>query len=280
MKFKRFAIPYMIWMIIFIVVPLILVLYYAFTIGDSQNFATFNFSIENFKRFFTPTYVKVLVRSVNLALISTVICLILGYPIAYIISKEKAKTRNTLILMLVIPMWMNFLLRTYAWLTLLGNNGIINTIIVKLGFQPLNLLYNNTSVLLGMIYNFLPFMVLPIFSVLVKIDGKLIEASEDLGADKFTTFTRVIFPLSLPGVVTGISMVFIPAVSTFVISSLLGGNKTNLIGNLIEQQFRYTGDWHFGSTMSFILMIFILIVMAASSKFDKEKEGEGGGGLW
>ena len=280
MKFKRFAIPYMIWMIIFIVVPLILVLYYAFTIGDSQNFTTFNFSIENFKRFFTPTYVKVLVRSVNLALISTVICLILGYPIAYIISKEKAKTRNTLILMLVIPMWMNFLLRTYAWLTLLGNNGIINTIIVKLGFQPLNLLYNNTSVLLGMIYNFLPFMVLPIFSVLVKIDGKLIEASEDLGADKFTTFTRVIFPLSLPGVVTGISMVFIPAVSTFVISSLLGGNKTNLIGNLIEQQFRYTGDWHFGSTMSFILMIFILIVMAASSKFDKEKEGEGGGGLW
>ena len=280
MKFKRFAIPYMIWMIIFIVVPLILVLYYAFTIGDSQNFATFNFSIENFKRFFTPTYVKVLVRSVNLALVSTVICLILGYPIAYIISKEKAKTRNTLILMLVIPMWMNFLLRTYAWLTLLGNNGIINTIIVKLGFQPLNLLYNNTSVLLGMIYNFLPFMVLPIFSVLVKIDGKLIEASEDLGADKFTTFTRVIFPLSLPGVVTGISMVFIPAVSTFVISSLLGGNKTNLIGNLIEQQFRYTGDWHFGSTMSFILMIFILIVMAASSKFDKEKEGEGGGGLW
>ncbi len=280
MKFKRFAIPYMIWMIIFIVVPLILVLYYAFTTGDSQNFATFNFSIENFKRFFTPTYVKVLVRSVNLALVSTVICLILGYPIAYIISKEKAKTRNTLILMLVIPMWMNFLLRTYAWLTLLGNNGIINTIIVKLGFQPLNLLYNNTSVLLGMIYNFLPFMVLPIFSVLVKIDGKLIEASEDLGADKFTTFTRVIFPLSLPGVVTGISMVFIPAVSTFVISSLLGGNKTNLIGNLIEQQFRYTGDWHFGSTMSFILMIFILIVMAASSKFDKEKEGEGGGGLW
>lgn len=280
MKFKRFAYPYLIWMIIFIVVPLVLVLYYAFTTGDSQNFSTFRFSIENFKRFFTPTYVKVLVRSVNLALVSTVICLFIGYPIAYIISKEKPKTRNTLILMLVIPMWMNFLLRTYAWLTLLGKNGIINTFIVKLGFQPLDLLYNDTSVLLGMIYNFLPFMVLPIFSVLVKIDNKLIEASEDLGADKITTFTKVIFPLSLPGVITGISMVFIPAVSTFVISSLLGGNKTNLIGNLIEQQFRYTGDWHFGSTMSFVLMIFILIVMAASSKFDKEKEGEGGGGLW
>ncbi len=181
--------------------------------------------------------------------------------------------------MFVIPMWMNFLLRTYAWLTLLGKSGIINSIIMKLGFQPLELLYNDTAILLGMVYNFLPFMVLPIFSVLTKIDFKLIEAAEDLGANKITTFRRVVFPLSLPGVMTGISMVFIPAVSTFVISDLLGGSKASLIGNLIEQQFRYTGDWHFGSAMSIILMVFILITMALTSKFDKEKEGEGGG-LW
>lgn len=275
---KGIAYPYLIWMLIFTVIPLLLVLYFSFTVGDIRDFSEFEFSLENFKRFFTPIYIKVLLRSINLALISTIICLLLGYPMAYIISKEKPKKRNIMILMFVIPMWMNFLLRTYAWLTLLGKNGLINHIIIKLGFQPLNLIYNDLAVLLGMVYNFLPFMVLPIFSVLTKMDKGLIEAAEDLGANRITIFKRVIFPLSLPGVITGITMVFIPAVSTFVISSLLGGNKTNLIGNLVEQQFRYTGDWHFGSSMSIILMVFILITMAITSKFDKEKEG--GGGLW
>ncbi len=279
MKFKRYSIPYSLWLLVFIVIPLVLVAYYAFTTGDSQDFSTFQFNLENFKRFFTPIYTSVLLRSVNLAFVSTVLCLIIGYPIAFMISKEKEKTRNMLILFFVIPMWMNFLLRTYAWLTLLGKNGIINIIVTKLGFQPLELLYNDSAVLLGMVYNFLPFMVLPIYSVLVKLDPKLVEAAEDLGANRIITFLKVIFPLSLPGVITGISMVFIPAVSTFVISSLLGGNKSNLIGNLIEQQFRYTGDWHFGSAMSIILMIFILLTMIFSSKFDKEKEGDGGG-LW
>ncbi|WFA09454.1 ABC transporter permease [Tissierella sp. Yu-01] len=280
MKLKRFSIPYILWLIIFIVIPLFLIVSYAFSIGDSQHISTFKFSLENFERFISsPIYIKVLIRSVRLALVSTIVCLALGYPIAYIISKEKPKKRNVMILMFVIPMWMNFLLRTYAWLTLLGKGGIINIFITKLGFQPLDLLYNDTSVLLGMVYNFLPFMVLPIFSVLTKIDIRLIEAAEDLGANKIKTFMKVIFPLSLPGVITGISMVFIPAVSTFIISSLLGGNKANLIGNIIEQQFRYTGDWHFGSAMSIILMIFILLTMALTSKFDKEKEGEGGG-LW
>ncbi len=279
MKMKRIAYPYLVWMIIFTVIPLLLVLYFAFTTGDSQNFSDFTFSLDNFSKFLSPIYLRVLFRSVNLALISTIICLIIGYPIAYIISKEKPKKRNAMILMFVIPMWMNFLLRTYAWLTLLGRNGLINYIVTKLGFQPLDLMYNDKAVLLGMIYNFLPFMVLPIYSVLIKIDKSLIEASEDLGANIITTFKKVIFPLSLPGVITGITMVFIPAVSTFVISSLLGGNKYNLIGNLIEQQFRWTGDWHFGSSMSIILMIFILITMAITSRFDKDKEG-GGGGLW
>lgn len=279
MKLKHTAYPYLLWLGIFIAIPLVLVLYFAFTTGDSQNFGEFQFSIANFERFFTPIYLKVLARSVNLAFISTVVTLILGYPIALIISKEKPSKRNMMILMFVIPMWMNFLLRTYAWLTLLGKNGLINTLITKIGLKPLDLMYNDTAVLLGMVYNFLPFMVLPIFSVLTKIDKGLIEAAEDLGANRIKTFIKVIFPLSLPGVITGITMVFIPAVSTFVISSLLGGNKSNLIGNLIEQQFRYTGDWHFGSSMSIILMIFILITMALTSKFDKEKEGEGGG-LW
>ncbi|WMM23617.1 ABC transporter permease [Tissierella sp. MB52-C2] len=279
MKMKKAAYPYILWMAIFIVIPLFLILYFAFTTGDSQNFATFQFSIDNFKRFFTPMYLRVLGRSVNLAFVSTIICLILGYPMAYIISKAKTRKRNMMVLMLVIPMWMNFLLRTYAWLTLLGRNGFINFVITKIGFKPLELMYNDKAVLLGMVYNFLPFMVLPIYTVLIKIEKSLIEAAEDLGASKLEVFSKVVLPLSMPGIITGITMVFIPAVSTFVISALLGGNKYNLIGNLVEQQFRWTGDWHFGSSMSIILMIFILITMALTSRFDKEKEG-GGGGLW
>ena len=276
---KKAAYPYMIWMIIFIVIPLFLIMYFAFTKGDSQNFNTFEFSLDNFRRFFTPIYLKTLSSSVNLAFISTIICLVIGYPMAYIISKERIRKRSIMVLMLVIPMWMNFLLRTYAWLTLLGKNGFINFIITKIGLKPLDIIYNDKAVLLGMVYNFLPFMVLPIYTVLIKIDKSLIEAAEDLGASKIKVFTKVVFPLSMPGVITGITMVFIPAVSTFVISALLGGNKYNLIGNLVEQQFRWTGDWHFGSSMSIILMVFILITMAITSKFDKEKEG-GGGGLW
>lgn len=279
MKFSKHGYFYIIWMAIFIAIPLLMVVYLAFTTGDSQSISSANFSLENFKRFFTPMYLEVLKKSIQLAFISTIICFLLGYPVAYIISKAKLKNRNILILLFVIPMWMNFLLRTYAWLTLLGKNGIINLFITKLGFQPLDLLYNDTAVLLGMVYNFLPFMVLPIFSVLTKMDNSLIEASWDLGANRLKTFLKVIFPLSIPGVISGITMVFIPAVSTFVISSLLGGNKTYLIGNLIEQQFRYTGDWHFGSAMSIILMVFILISMALTSRFDKDKEGDVGG-LW
>ncbi|HZH93723.1 MAG TPA: ABC transporter permease [Tissierellaceae bacterium] len=279
MKLNRIGYPYLIWLGIFILIPLLLVTYFAFTTGDSQNFSTFTFSMENFEKFMSPIYLGVLYRSVRLAIISTVICLVLGYPIALIISKEKPKIRNILVLMLVIPMWMNFLLRTYAWLTLLGKNGILTKALSFIGLEGVSLLYNDTAVLLGMVYNFLPFMVLPIFSVLTKMDNNLVEAAEDLGANRSEVFWKVIFPLSLPGVITGITMVFIPAVSTFVISGLLGGNKSTLIGNLIEQQFRYTGDWHFGSTMSIILMVFILASMALTSKFDKEKEG-GGGGLW
>lgn len=196
---------------------------------------------------------------------------------AMIISRENIKKRNVMILLFVVPMWMNFLLRTYAWMTLLGKNGVLNFLIKKLGFTPLNFIYNDNAVLLGMVYNFLPFMVLPIYSVLIKMDKSLIEAAEDLGANKVKVFLKIIFPLSLPGVVSGFTMVFMPALSTFVISRLLGGGQYMLIGNLIEQQFLWTGDWHFGSAISIIMMAFILIGMAITSKFDKDKEG---GGLW
>lgn len=276
MKIKKMSIPYLIWLLIFILIPVLLVCFFAFTVGDSVNFGEFQLSLANFKRFFTPTYMKVLYKSVKLSGVSTLVCLIVGYPLAYIIANEEGKRKNILLLLLLIPMWMNFLLRTYSWLSILGRNGFINTIVTKLGFKPLKLVYTEGAVLMGMVYNFLPFMVLPIHSVLVKIDKSIIEAAKDLGANKLKVFTKVIFPLSIAGVLSGITMVFIPAVSTFVISSLLGGNKYNLIGNIIEQQFRYTGDWHFGSSMSIILMVFILITMKFTNRFDNDK---GGGGL-
>lgn len=270
--------PYILWMIIFIVVPLTLILLFSLTVGEEGGIGNLQFTLENFKRFLDPKYIDVLWISISLALKSTAITLLLGYPMAMIIAGEKPSKRNLMILLFVIPMWMNFLLRTYAWLTLLGKNGFINYILTKLGFTPLNLIYNDRAVLLGMVYNFLPFMVLPIYSVLVKIDNSLIEAAEDLGANKLKVFSRVVFPLSIPGIITGITMVFMPAVSTFVISRLLGGGQYMLIGNLVEQQFLWVGDWHFGSAISIIMMIFILITMAITAKFDTEKEG--GGGLW
>lgn len=278
MRMKWTSYPYILWMIIFIVVPLALILLYSFTVGEEGGITNLRFSLDNFRRFLDPKYLDVLWISIKLALKSTLITLVLGYPLAMIIAKEKPKKRNVMILLLVIPMWMNFLLRTYAWLTLLGKNGFINYIITKLGFAPLNLIYNDRAVLLGMVYNFLPFMVLPIYSVLVKIDKSLIEAAEDLGANKFEVFSKVTFPLSIPGIITGITMVFMPAVSTFVISRLLGGGQYMLIGNLVEQQYLWVGDWHFGSAISIIMMAFILVTMAITAKFDNQKEG--GGGLW
>lgn len=277
MKMRWGAYPYVLWIAIFIVVPLALILLYSLTISDT-GIRNMEITLTNFEKFLDPKYLDVLWRSIDLALKSTIICLALGYPMAMIIARENIRKRNVMILLFVIPMWMNFLLRTYAWLTLLGKNGFINYIITKLGFAPLNLIYNDGAVLMGMVYNFLPFMVLPIYSVLIKIEKSLIEAAEDLGASRLEVFSRVIFPLSIPGIVTGITMVFMPAVSTFVISRLLGGGQYMLIGNLIEQQFLVTGDWHFGSAISIIMMVFILITMAITSKFEEDKEG--GGGLW
>lgn len=270
MKFKRLAYPYVVWLVIFIVVPLVFIAKYSIDYGGDN----FIFSLEHYQRFLNPTYIKVLLKSVRMALISTVLCLLIGYPFAYFLTKFKLKTRNTLILLVVIPMWMNFLLRTYSWISILSKNGIINSILTFFGLPAINTMYSEASILLGMVYNFLPFMILPIYTTLIKIDKDYIEASHDLGADRMTTFKKLIFPMSLPGVITGITMVFIPAISTFEIAALLGGNKENLIGNIIEQQFRVTGNWNFGSSMSMVLLILILLSLFVMNKFDPEYDKE------
>mgnify|MGYP001949061616 FL=1 len=274
MKKTWLSYPYIVWMAMFIVIPLFLIFYYALTIETEDGV---RFTLEHFQRFMDPIYIAVLLRSIYLAIVSTAICFIIGYPLALILASKDFNRNRVLVLLIVIPMWMNFLLRTYAWMTLLENNGLINTFLSFLGLPTLQLQYNQGAVILGMVYNFLPFMVLPIYSVITKIDQSIIEAAEDLGANSFNVFKKIIFPLSLPGVISGITMVFMPAVTTFVISRLLGGGHFTLIGNLIEQQFVYTGDWNFGSAISIIMMILILLSMGIMSKYDKDREG---GGLW
>ena len=247
------AYPYVVWSAIFIVIPLLLIVFFSFT---SKVDGRFVFSFENFQRLFEPIYFTVFIRSIWLAVLSTVLCLILGYPIAYIISKLPIKRRNMLILLFILPMWMNFLLRTYAWMAILGRDGLINTLLGYIGIGPIKMLYTDGAILLGMVYNFLPFMVIPIYTVLIKIDKNLV-----------------------PGIISGITMVFMPAVSNFVIPSLLGGGKYMLVGNLIEQQFTTIGNWNFGSALSIFMMILILISMAFMSKYEKNGK-EGGKQLW
>ena len=259
------AAPYVVWSSLFIVIPLLIVVFFGFTIksGDS-----YHFSLENFQRLMDPKYLKVFGRSILLAVEATLGFLILGYPVAYLISKMREGKRNILIMLFIIPMWMNFLLRTYAWLPILGKNGLINSLLVTLGFARANLLSNDFAVLLGMIYNFLPFMILPIYTVLIKMDTDLINAASDLGASRKEIFTKIIFPLSMPGIISGITMVFMPAVSTFVISRILGGGQYMLLGNLIETQYTSMDDWNFGSAIAIFMMIIILISMAFMNKFE------------
>ncbi|WP_282924593.1 ABC transporter permease [Peptoniphilus genitalis] len=275
---KKFSLIYLFWGLVFIVFPLFLIL--AHSLSSNTDLADFAFTLDNFSRFFEPLYVKILLTSLVLAGVSTILCLIIGYPVAYIISQMSEKVRNNMILIFIIPMWMNFLLRTYAWLTLLGNKGLINKFIGLFGWGPWNLMYNSKAIMIGMVYNFLPFMVLPIYTVLLKMDKKLIEAAKDLGANDFKVFMKVILPLSLPGIYTGITMVFIPAISTFVVPNLLGGNNFYLIGNLIEKQFTFTGDWGFGSAISMILIVIMLLILIVPKLFNgKIKTSEIGGGL-
>ncbi len=286
-QYRWLAYPYAVWMMIFIVVPLLLVLFFSVTAKTPDG--SMVLTLENFKKFWEPMYISVLIRSVLLAVYSTVICLVLGYPLALILAGKDFKRKNVLVMLAVIPMWMNFLLRTYSWMTLLEKNGTINAFFgtlerlaatylnMELTLPRVNILYTESAVILGMVYNFLPFMILPIYSVVSKLDRSLIEAAQDLGGNNLVVFKRVIFPLSLPGVLSGITMVFMPAVTTFVISRLLGGAQFMLIGNLIERQFLFSGDWGFGSALSIILLLLILLSMGFMSRYEQEN---GGGGLW
>lgn len=255
---------------------MLMVAFYGLTIQEADG--SFAFSLENFKRFFTPLYLGVLGRSALYAAISTVICILLGYPAALILSSKDLKHKSVMMFLIVIPMWMNLLLRTYSWLSLLENEGLINQFLRFVGIlgseEYIQFLYGEGAVIFGMVYNFLPFMILPIYSVMSKMDYSIINAAEDLGANKFNVFRKVIFPLSIPGISSGVTMVFIPAITTFAISSILSGNNVNLLGNVIEKQFGIGGDWNFGSTMSLVLMILILISMLIMP--DSEKESQGG----
>lgn len=267
MKAKILAYPYIIWMILFTVVPAFLLLYYAFTDVEGV------FTLANFIKFFTQfVYVKVLFRSLGMAFVCTIICFMVGYPVAYLLASNKRG--GLLAVFFILPMWMNFLLRTYAWVTLLENTGIINSIIVNMGFEPLHMLYTQGAVMVGMIYNFLPFMILPIYTVLRKMDPYLLEAAQDLGASPLTAFKRITLPLSVPGIASGVTMVFMPAVTTFVLSRLLGGSQYMLFGDLIEQQFISSFDWNFGSALSIIMLVIILLSMAVMNKLGGSKAAE------
>ena len=271
--------PYVFWIILFTILPLLIIVLFSFTEKTEMGSISMVFTLDNYRKFFQPLYLNVLKRSVILAVVSTVMCLIVGYPMAYIMSRAPRKKRNLMATLFVLPLWTNFLLRTYAWMGLLREQGLVNEFLRAIGLieRPLQLLYNNGAVVMGMVYNFLPFMVLPIYSVLVKLDDSLLEAAHDLGANDVKVFQKVIFPLSLPGVATGIYMVFMPAVSTFVLSDLLGGSHTILLGNLIENQFRNARNWQFGSAISVILLLFIIVTMGY---FAKDGDHERGNGLW
>lgn len=267
---KWLSFPYILWMAGFIIIPLIVIVYYGMTTNDKR------ITIDNIASILNPINLRALRLALELSLISTIICLVLAYPLAIILRKSKMKNNSFIVMIIILPMWMNFLLRTIAWQNILERTGVINVFLKLLNLPSLNIINTPGAIVLGMVYNFLPFMVLPIYNVLIKIDKDVINAARDLGANGMQTFMKIILPLSLPGVISGITMVFVPSLTTFVISNILGGSKIVLIGNVIEQQFR-VGNWHTGSGLSLVLMIFILISMAILSKYDREGEGSG---LW
>ena len=263
--------PYGVWALLFIVVPLIFVAYYAFT--DNA----FRFTTENMTRFFTArsangtyTYLLIFWRSLKLAVISTIICLLMGYPVAYILSRASARTQKILITLIMIPMWMNFLIRTYAWMTILQDTGILNSLLRTLGLRPLHMIGPEGAVVVGMVYDYFPYMILPIYSVMAKMDLKLEEAARDLGCNSWGVLRRVIFPLSLPGVISGITMVLIPSISTFYISQKLGNGKFYLIGDAIEGQY-VANNLHFAAAIAFILMVILLAGMALMQRYANRK---------
>jgi len=264
---KLLAGPYLFWSVSFIVIPLLIVIYYGFTGKEGA------FTLSNIAQITTPENLKALGLALLLAFVSTAICLIMAYPLAMILAGMNVKQSSFVVFIFILPMWMNFLLRTLAWQNLLEKNGVINAVLSFFNLPNLNLINTPFAIILGMVYNFLPFMVLPIYNVLIKIDKDVVSAARDLGASNLQTLSKIILPLSKPGIISGITMVFVPALTTFVISDLLGGSKILLIGNVIEQEFKQSSNWHTGSGLSLVLMLFIVVSMALIAKYDKDGEG-------
>ena len=277
--FKKMAYPYVAWISVMVVAPMLLIVMYAF-IEQGNDVTTFKFTLSNFTRFFSDSvYTDVLYRSLYVALITTLICLLIGYPAAYIIAMAKPKHKAALVLLITFPTWINMLVRTYAWLGILQDNGIINSFLGLFGIEPIQMIYTNFAVILGMVYNFVPFMILQIYSALDKMDKSYLEAAIALGANRVQSFLRVTFPMSLPGVISGITLVFLPAVSSFFIPKLLGGGQFVLIGNVIETQFLTAGDWGFGSAISLIMAIIIMISLYITRRLDTDPAEAKGGRL-
>jgi spermidine/putrescine transport system permease protein len=262
--------PYLVWSIIIIILPLLLTVLYAFT-TSGNDLVNIQFTLDNFKKIAEPIYLAVFKKSFQLGLLSVAICLVLGYTLAYVISRFQEKVQSLLILLVTIPMWINTLLRTYAWISLLSDNGIINNLLTALGLQTVHMMYTDFAVVVGLVSDLLPFMVIPIHTSLCKIDKSLIEAANDLGANPLQTFWQVTFKMSIPGVLNGVIMTFLLSISTFVIPKLLGGGQYMLIGNLIENQFISVGNWNFGSAISLLLAAVILLAITGMKKIDKDE---------
>ena len=276
-KLSRFAVPYVVWMAIFVVAPIVIMVIYAFSGAEG------GFTLDNFVQM--GGYAAVFGRSFKLALIATAICLLVGYPVSYLLSREGERFRRTAMVLIMLPMWMNFLLRTYSWMTILENNGLLNQLFQHLGIISLynrltgseleyfTMIDTQGAVVLGMVYNYLPFMILPIYSVIIKLDHSLIEAARDLGADSVSVFRKVILPLSFPGVLSGITMVFVPSVSTFAISQMLGGGTELLLGDLIERQFLGGSyDPQLGAAISLVMMVIVVVCMVIMNRFGEGEE--------
>ena len=267
LKKKLLGTPYFLWSIVFILIPLGMVFYYGLTDRTGA------FTLDNIISITTAEHAKALWLALLLSLIATVLCLLLAYPLAMILCNMGVNQHSFIVLIFILPMWMNFLLRTMAWQTLLEKTGVINSILNFLHLPALKIINTPYAIVLGMVYNFLPFMVLPIYNALSKIDRNIIHAAKDLGANNIQVFFKITLPLSVPGIISGITMVFIPALTTFVISKLLGGSKILLIGNVIEEEFTQASNWHLGSGLSIVLMLFIIVNMVLSAIFDKDGEG-------
>ena len=297
-KNKALAVPFVLWAVLFIAVPLAMVVWYGVTVEETPAYVEVAgdngqtlfqledgtvtaerpqkrtaVSLANFRRMLEPTYLKLLLRSLKIALFTTIICLLLGYPVALILSSRDFKRPGLWLMLIILPMWMNFLLRTYSWMTILEDTGLINTVLGFFGIGPLHMINTGGAVVLGMVYNFIPYMILPLYSVMSKLDKSMVEAAQDLGANRVAVVRKVIFPLSMPGVVSGVTMVFVPCVSTFYISQKLGGGTFSLIGDIIEMQFQTAYNYNLGAALSLVLMVLILICMAFMNRFADQDSG-------